>query len=140
MTIQAHVNAVLALLDADNTAPPLVVLDGVVTAGIAPPYVLVYVTVGTPDGEMTPDKVSLTLDSDVIDLRAYCHCVGGNAAASRAVATRVRTALLNITPTVTGRSCFPIRWREGQPPQRDETTGTTVMDLVDVYGFTSVPG
>jgi hypothetical protein len=140
VTVQAHVKAVLDLLDADNTAPALVVMDGYVTTGTVAPYVLVYFTVASPDGEVAPDKISLTLASTAIDVRAYCHCVGGNGAAARAVATRVRTALLDVTPTVVGRACFPIRWKEGQPPVRDESTGTPVFDLVDVYGFTSVPG
>jgi hypothetical protein len=140
VTIQAHARAVLDLLDADNTAPALVVLDGFVPAGQEPPYVLVYFYVATPDGLTAPDKVSLNFDSSVVDLWAYCHSVGGNAVAARAVATRVRTALLDVTPVVSGRSCFPIRWREGQPAGRDELTGPLIVDQVDVYGFTSVPG
>lgn len=139
MTVQAHAAAFLALLDADDTAPALVVLDGLVKTGTVPPYVLVYFALWTPGGEMAPDKVPLTLDSDVLDVRGYCHSVGGNPGAARSVATRVRNALLNVTPVVAGRSCFPIRWKEGQPTVRDETTGTPVFDLVDVYGFTSVP-
>lgn len=140
MTLQAHVQAFLDLLDADNGPPPLAWLDGLVPVGQLPPYVVVHFTLWTPDAELAPDKVALGFDSDVIDLRAYCHCVGGNAVAARVVAGRVRTAVLNVTPTVAGRSCFPIRWKDGQPPTRDETTGATVMDLVDIYGFTSVPG
>lgn len=139
MTIPAHAKAVLDLLDADNTAPALVVLDGLVPSGQTPPYVLVYFSIGTPSAELAPDKTSLNFDGTAVDLQAYCHSVGGNGAAARAVATRVRNALLNVTPTVAGRSCFPIRWQEGQPPQRDETTGTPVFDQVDVYGFTSLP-
>jgi hypothetical protein len=46
--------------------------------------------------------------------------------------------VLDVTPVVAGRVCFPIRWREGSPPQRDEATGPLVMDVVDVYSFTSV--
>jgi hypothetical protein len=41
---------------------------------------------------------------------------------------------------VAGRTCYPIRWREGQPAARDEDTGALYVDQVDVYGFTSVPG
>ena len=138
-TVQDHATAVLALLDADNTAPALVVLDGAVTGTQPLPYVLVYLMVQTPDGLAAPDKVSLDFNSDVIDMWVYCHCVGGNAAAARSVADRVRTALLNVTPTIANRVCFPIRWREGNPPQRDESTGALVMDLVDVYGLMTVP-
>jgi hypothetical protein len=140
VTLQAHAQAVLTLLDADNTAPALVVLDGNVPVGQLPPYVLCYFMVGTPAADQQPDKADLSYDATAVEVRAYCHSVGGNAAAARAVATRVRTALLNVTPTVAGRACFPIRWQDGLVPQRDESTGTVVFDAVDVYGFTTVPG
>lgn len=136
MTIQAHADTFLELLRADNQ---LVVHDGAVPKGAAPPYALVYLTFWTPDGELAPDKVPLTFDSNVIDLRGYVHCAGANPAAARAVTQRVRGALLNMRPAVAGRVCFPIRWKDGSPPQRDETTGVLVMDQTDVYGFTSVP-
>ena len=138
-TISDHAAAVLGLLDADNASPALVVLDGAVTGTQPLPYVLVYLMLQTPDGLAAPDKVNLNFDSDVVDLWVYCHCVGGNAAAARSVSARVRTALLNVTPTITNRVCFPIRFREGDPPQRDESTGPLVMDQVDVYGLVSVP-
>jgi hypothetical protein len=140
VTAQPHAQAFLDLLDADNTAPALVVLDGKVPDGQSLPYVLVYFYIGTPDGPVAPDKVSLDFDSDVVELWAYCHNVGGNAMAARIEAGRTRAAVLNRTPVVAGRSCFPIRWREGQPAARDEDTGALYVDQVDVYGFTSVPG
>lgn len=141
MTIQDHANAVLGLLTA-SFPPEIAVYDGVVPKLPAVPakqYVLVYMYLMTPDGQQAPDKVSLNFDSDVVDLWIYCHCVGEDSVAARAVSAQVRVALLNVTPTVASRTCFPIRWREGQPPRRDEETGALVMDLVDVYGFTSIP-
>jgi hypothetical protein len=139
-SIQDHATAVLALLDGDDLpGDPLVVYDGKVT-GTADHYVLVYFLVQTPDGLAAPDKVSLDFASDVLDVWVYCHCVGPTPVAARAVQGRVRAALLNVTPTITGRTCFPIRWREGQPGQRDEETGPLVVDQVDVYGLTSLPG
>lgn len=145
MTIQAHAQAVLDLLDADNEPPPLVVFDGAVPRDPAtgksrtPPYVLVYFTVSTPSGEMAADSTSLDMDSDRIVLRAYCHSVGGNAQAARIVAGRTRAALLNVTPTIAGRTCWPIRHDEGRPAERDESAGTLVLDQVDVYRLESVP-
>lgn len=122
--------------------PALAVYDGAVPDGPEPAYALVYFYVETPDGLQAPDAVNITGDSDVIDAWAYIHCVGAEpeaARAARAVAGRVRAAVLNQTLTVAGRSCFPIRWREGQPPQRDENTGRAVFDQVDVYGWRSLP-
>jgi hypothetical protein len=141
--IQDLFDAFKALLLTAPGSPALVVYDGSVDDGAVPPYAKVDFYIETPDGLTAPDAVPLTFDSDVIDARAYVHCVGGDpqaARAARAVAGRVRAAVLNKTLTVTGRSCFPIRWREGQPPQRNEETLTVVQDLVEVYGWRSVPG
>lgn len=137
--IQEHADWVLEQLRADTD---LTVYDGTVPKSPAPRYVLVYLMLQTPDGLAAPDKVRLSNDSDVIDLWIYCHCVGtGQLAASnaRAVAGRARNQLLNVQPVIAGRVCFPVRWREGQPPQRNEETLTTVLDLVDVYGLVTKP-
>lgn len=134
-TYQDHADAFLNLLRADAS---LTVHDGAATTGAVPPYVLVYIFRETPDGLAAPDRVPLTGRSMAANLWAYCHCVGGNATAARAVAGRVEAAVLDVTPVVVGRVCFPIRWREGSPPRRDEDTGPLVMDLVDVYSFGSV--
>ena len=142
MTIQLHAQAVLNLLDADNVPLALVVYDGVVPPGVDPktsPYVLVYFATVTPGATDAPDKVGLTGNSDVVQVDAYCHSVGGSGAAARIVATRVRAALLNVRPTITGRVCFPIRHVDNQPPRRDEDTGSLVVDAVDVYRLTTVP-
>lgn len=142
--IQDHADAFLAALAAASGSPSLAVYDGRVPDGAEPAYALVYFAIGTPDGLAAPDAVSLHADSDVIDARAIVHSVGSDpqgARAARAVAGRVRAALLNKTLTVTGRSCAPIRWIEGQPPQRfEEVPGSPVFDQVDVYGWRSVPG
>lgn len=141
--VQDLADAFLALLRSAPGSPSLAVYDGEVPSSPEPAYALVYFYVETPDGLQAPDAVNLTGDSDVIDAWAYIHCVGADpqaARAARAVAGRVRSAILNQTLTVPGRSCFPIRWREGQPPSRDEDLGPAVFDQVDVYAFRSVPG
>lgn len=137
--IQDHADAFLALLRA-APGPALAVHDGAVPPEGTPPYALVYFYVETPDGLAAADKVPLTFNSDVLECWAYVHCVDTTAVGARAVSGRVRSAVLNVTPVVTGRTCFPIRWRQGQPPQRDESTGPLVMDQVDTYGWTSLPG
>lgn len=125
---QAIANAGLALLQADTS---LVVCDGVVPAGTSPPYALVYTTVNRPSED--PDNSADGL-SRVWSAAWIVHSVGGNAAAARAVAQRVRTALLDVRPVVTGLSCNKIRMDpDSPPPQRDETTGVVVMDLVQTY-------
>jgi hypothetical protein len=137
--IQDHADALLDLLRADAD---LTVYDGLVPKTPASRYVLVYLLVQTPGGLEAPDKVRLDNNSEVIDLWAYCHCVGGgqNAASNaRAVSGRVRAALLNVKPSLPGRVVFPIRWRESSPPQRNEDLLSPVVDLVDVYGWVTKP-
>jgi hypothetical protein len=136
MTVQAHADAFLALLDADNTPPALVVLDGAVPQGQTPPYVLVYVTVLTP---VASTSTPLTMVSQRVVATAYLHCVATTARSARAMAQRARAALLDVVPAIAGRVCWPIRHMENQPPQRDETTGELVFDQVDLYRLESVP-
>lgn len=127
---QAFVNAGLDLLRADTA---LTVFDGAVPNPYpAPPYVLVYTYISRPSDD--PDN-SADGQSRVWVARWICHCVGANATAARAVAQRVRTALLDVRPTVAGLSCGLIRWEESQPPGRDETTGSLVMDAVEIYSL-----
>lgn len=140
--VQDLADAFFTLLRSAPGSPSLAVYDGAVPDGPEPAYALVYFYIETPDGLQAPDAVNITGDSEVIDAWAYVHCVGAEpqaARAARGVAGRVRSAVLNKTLTVAGRSCFPIRWREGQPPARNEETGEVVFDQVDVYSFRSLP-
>lgn len=136
-TVEDHAAAGLALLVADAN---LTVFDGKVPLGAPNAYVVVYTFRLRPDGLAAPDAVPLTGTSNAVDMRLYCHCVGATAAAARLVQGRVEAALLDVTPVVASRSCFPIRLLDGQQAQRDEETGTPVFDIVDVYGWRSVPG
>lgn len=142
--IQDHCDAFLTLARAATGSPSLVVFDGRVDDGATAPYALVYFSIETPDGLTVPEWLSLTLSSVVINARAIVHCVGTDpqgAKAARAVAGRVRAAVLDKTLTVAGYSCNPIRWIEGQPPQRsEEVPGMPVFDQVDIYGWTATSG
>lgn len=123
---QALVQAGLDLLGAD---PQLTVYDGN-ASGATPPYVLVYAYVDRP-----MDRPDNPLDgrSATFLARWYCHCVGATASAARAVAQRVRTALLDVRPTVVGLQCGLIRQEDANPPTRDDSTGSPVFDAVLVY-------
>lgn len=139
MTIQAHADAVLGLLVAPSVPATTGVYDGAVPKAPLARYVVVDFYLMTPDGLAAPDAVPLTMDSDVVDFWVYAHCVGGNAISTRAVSAQVRLALLNVTPVIAFRECFPIRNGPGQPPRRDEETGALINELTDVYRFRSVP-
>lgn len=130
--IDEHAAAVLALLNA-VTGPQLVVYDGKVPTGAALPYVLPYFAGGYPD-------LNFRAVTKTFQLRITLHCVAGNGQAARRVSDRAAAALLDVRPVVAGRTCYPIRWEESQPPQRDESTGALVMDQVDTYLLGSVPG
>ena len=141
MSARVHAEAMLDLIrNASGSA--LTLYDGVVPKDPAtgktapPPYVLAYFTDEDPEDA---DSRSLEDGPGRFVLRGYLHLVGANAAATRALGDRVRDALLGVTPTVAGRSCFPIRREESTPPERDESTGTLVMDRVDVYRLASEP-
>lgn len=134
--IQDHADAALALLRAAPGLPPLAVYpdeDGVVPDGLAPPYVRVYITVQRPDG------TDLSGQSDIAECRVYTHSIGANDVAARAVADRCADALLDVTPTVAGRVCWPIRHEASLPPRRDEETGPVVIDQADTYVWASLP-
>lgn len=135
--IQDHFDAFFALLQADATLNPY---DGEVPPAPAPRYSLVYFYIETPNGLLAPDAISLAGLSTVVDARAYVHNVGSTPSSARAQSGRVRTAVLDKVLAITNRSCFPIEWLEGQPPRRnEELPGDPVHDLVDVYGWRSVP-
>lgn len=131
---QAIANAALNLLTAalNLVAPPIPVYDGKVPDGAAPPYVLVYTTVDRPDAD--PGNAA-DGRSRVFVARWICHCVGGGstAVAARAVAQQVRTALLDVRPSIAGLNPGLIRLEQSQPPTRDEQTGSLVLDAVEVY-------
>lgn len=125
---QALIDAGLALLRADAS---LAVYDGAAPAGVVRPYVLIYSTVTRPSEDLDNAADGRTR---VWVARWICHCVGDNASAARAVAQRVRTALLDVSPTVSSLTCGRIRMEgDSLPPQRDESTGVLVMDAVETY-------
>lgn len=130
MSDEPHRAAILALLDAGLTQP---VYDGQVPNGATRPYVLVYISISTP-AESALDGLS-----DIKIVEIYTHSVGDTPAAAALVNAAVETVLLNQRLILAGRSCGPIRQDVALSPNRDESTGTLVMDAVANYSFTSLP-
>lgn len=128
---QAMADAGLNLLRAD---PSLTVYDGNVPDPLpdinTSPYVLVYTSIEWPADDPNNALDGVTGRAVV---RWLCHCVGGNQQASRAVAQRVRTQLLDKRPAVAGMVAGLIRHEQDQPPIRDEVLGQLVVDSVHVY-------
>jgi hypothetical protein len=131
-----HARAILDLLTADEG---LVSFDGRVLDGTEPPYVNTYIAIKRPAGLAGVANALDGLSSTCV-VEASCHCVGATAAAARAVAMRVRAALLDQRPTITGRAVGLIRQVENIAPVRDETTGRLVMDALCIYSLTTAPG
>jgi hypothetical protein len=131
-----HMDAALALLRADSGLTVYPDAQGFVPAAFADHYVRVYCEIDRPiDGPA--NKIDGLSASWVV--RWYCHCVGPNEYSAVAVAGRVRALLLDVTPSITGRVCWPIRQDASQPTIRDESTGTTAYDRVLVFAMTTGP-
>lgn len=134
-----HVDAGLGLLRAVSGLTVYPDAEGNVPAlsARADRYVYVYPHIERPE----------EADGNALDglsvrwvVRWYCHCIGTNAYSATAVAMLVDRALLNQRPAITGRAVGIIRMEAGNPANRDETTGTTVFDLLNVYKLETQPG
>jgi len=116
--------ALLALLGSNVN---LTVVDGDVPVGQEPPYLVVYVAGAPKKGD------NLNGRSNEARPRAYLHSVGETAAAARIVAGQAASTIVDQKLTVPGWSCGPIECEMSNPPERDASTGTPVMDQVDTY-------
>jgi len=134
MTAQAHATAVLSLL----TGAGITVHDGAVPANPAYPYAVLYTNPGDRDA------TNLDYSSDVQTYDVQVTSVGASAAAARITADKVNTALVDVTPTVTGRTCWPLRVAATQTAREDRDvtipgTATHPHYAVAVYRLQSVP-
>jgi hypothetical protein len=140
---QLHAAAILTRLAAAAGSPAMVVHDGQVpptgTAGSLPPYAVVRFMFRKLTAGESPGTTSLTFDSVTYQVDVRVHSVGTDDRSTRGVATRAETQLLNWAPTVTGRSCTPLRQIEAETLDPNEAMGVTVGQQVDVYRFLSQP-
>lgn len=135
--LQDHAEAVLALL---YDQPDLTVYPAeaggpeLVPRGAQPPYVSVHIDADRPLGGR------LTMRSTRMRVRIYCHCVGANDMAARAVDDLVAAALLDVRPVIAGRTVYPIRSEVGRDPRADDSTGATVVTITSTYRLETDPG
>jgi len=129
-----HIDAGLDLLRADGGLVVYPDANGYVPTTLADQYVRVYTHT-----EQTPGDGPNNLGGASATWRVwwYCHCVGQNEYAAAAIAMRVRSALLDVRPTISGRNCGLIRHDGGQPTQRDSSTGVDVYDRLVIYRLTT---
>ncbi len=128
--IRAHTAAVKALLVAalPGTTPVYVS-----RASGSPPYVVLH-----PDsGAGSTSK--LDYGTDQRTWLFTTHAVGTTTDQAQLVAQSVWTALLDVTPTIAGRVCHPIRNHQS-PPVDVEDEGTAVVHLArDVWRLVTRP-
>ncbi len=127
--IRDHVAAVVALVDAD---PNVTVYDGQVPNEPTLPYVVIRTDTGRRE------RSALPATSDRLTLRIWATSVGLNRTSAQVVSERVTAALLDVRPTVTSRSCFPITSVNSQPAREDDVVKPLVFAL-DEFELVSIP-
>lgn len=133
--IEAHALPVLARLSAVITSPRKVFVgkvDPPVTNLAATPYVLARFAEAAP-------ALAFTGVTHLYAMRIACHCVGASEMAAMQMADLAAAALQDFTPTVPGRTCFPLRWDDATGQSPNEATGTSVHNQIRVYLLRSVP-
>lgn len=126
--IRAHVAGVIALLTGSPT-----VYDGKVPDSTNPPYRVVYANGGLAIVTNTAG------DSNCREWSFQTTAVGSTPEQARAVAEKNQTALLDSHPTVSGRTCGPIRHETSRSVERDDDVSPPVFYAVDVWRFMSLP-
>lgn len=131
----AHADAGLDLIEAAGLTVYRGKLPPNITA-LTPPWVLVYSAVDWPDmdGDHGLDHASSTCVTTW-----YCYCSGTTDTSVLAVSGRVRAALLDVTPTIAGRVCFPIGQTGSEPARPHELTGTSVLTALSIYELRTRP-
>lgn len=127
---RAHADAVNTLLDAvanltnyDETAPK----------DAAAPYVVARYD----DGVRT--RTSILPSSTAITVTFQVTGVGRDRNQAQAALERATSALVDVRPTVAGRSCSPIEQVASQPTLRDDDFTPPLFYAVNQFQFFSVP-
>jgi hypothetical protein len=100
-----------------------------------PPYVVVWVHLLQPGEDGTGANGLDGLSRSRL-VGWYCHCVGGDAVAARAVAQQARTALIDRRPVIAGvpdESIGLIREVDSAPASRDTSLSVPVFDALRVF-------
>lgn len=138
MSAVLHAAAILDRLGSYGASPPTV-FDAKVDNGAVPPYLLVRTSLLWLGPSARPDAVNLAGTVKAATCTSRIYAVGKNEAAARILFDRVTAALLNWRPTVTGRSCTPMRHEDSFETPADERTGVAYHELGAIWEFTSHP-
>jgi hypothetical protein len=74
-----------------------------------------------------------------IDGLVYVRCFGDTVLEVAWVQEKTRAVLLDVTPTIAGRSVQPLRMYSSQRPSADRDEPTPLFAAVDVYTLFSAP-
>ena len=124
-----HANAVLALAQA---VPNLTVYDTQAPAKPSLPYAVLRFDSGVRE------RTAITATSNMVTTTVTCTAVGIDRGQSQGVAERVADALVDVRPTVAGRSCSPLEHVDSRPSQMDSEVSPPLFYAVDVFRFVSV--
>lgn len=137
--IRDHLAAVVALLEASVPATCTVhvgdvggALEGESDPAPATPYLVVH----TDTMPVTSDRLGQW--SNRLDARFYVKAVGATWREAAWGLEHARAALLDVTPTVPGRTCGPLHLGDGQPVDKDRDVTPALFYGVDVYRLMSV--
>lgn len=129
-TARLHVTEILQLLGAIDG---LNVFDAWVPPNPPQPYAVVYPDAGT--GVTT----SLAPLSDRVDTVFQVTAVGLTRDQAMWAAEHVSTALLDVTPSITGRACGPIAQLSAQNIRRDDKVKPEAFYTATTWRLYSVP-
>lgn len=134
-----HANAVLGLLRAGGGLTVFPAADGatgstgrLVPNGTEPPYVAVHIH----GGPRATDSLQAT--STEMELYFYLHAAGATQLAAQVIADLALSRVLDVVPTIAGRTCWPIRYEADRPERYDDTATPAVWTYVTLLKLRSV--
>lgn len=128
--IDEHVQAVVTLLESAG----LTVFRADARAATERPYVVLHTDSGLRS------RTGLLAISDRFSMLLQSTCVGDDDWSVKVTADTVSGALLDVSPAVTGRSCWPIENVLSRPVQRDDDLpGQPEFYAVDQWQLDSIP-
>jgi hypothetical protein len=127
-SVRLHVDAIVALLAASNLAAYV----GEAPDDLSTPYVVLYPTPGFPVAE------SLKAPNSDIVVDFQLTCVGKTAEQALWLHDQARAAVDHVTPTVSGRTCWPIYADElPQPIRRDDQVNPPLFVAISRWSLRS---
>lgn len=142
MTVRAHMAGVLALVTPLAASPTLLpVFSAALDDAAQPP------TDGRPDSRwVIVDFDGLPQPNDRlagwsanVDGLVYIRCFGDTTGEVAWAQEKTRAVLLDVAPTIAGRSVQPLRMYSSQRPAPDRDEPTPLFAAVDVYTLFTAP-